>query len=62
MSSKHQLPWHRVVNAQGRIAFQDEDRAAVQRNLLQQEGVVVLHNKVSLETYQYTNHEPYESI
>lgn len=62
MSSTYHLPWHRVVNAQGRIAFQDEEKAAVQRNLLEDEGVLVLHNKVSLETYQYVNHEPYESI
>lgn len=34
------VPWHRVINAQGRISFKgDTDRAIRQRTLLEAEGV-----------------------
>lgn len=36
------LPWHRVINAQGRIAFPSgSDAWQRQKNCLQQEGIVV---------------------
>lgn len=35
---RHRVPWHRVVNAQGRISGDDE-RVARQRALLEREGV-----------------------
>lgn len=36
-----ELPWHRVINAQGRSSLDDlSGAAAVQRALLEQEGVV----------------------
>ncbi|TLS49230.1 DNA methyltransferase [Paenibacillus antri] len=41
MSEKHGLPWHRVVNAQGRIALADDEGRYAQRELLRQEGVDV---------------------
>jgi len=34
------LPWHRVVNAEGRIGLSDEEGRSVQRALLEAEGVV----------------------
>ena len=35
------VPWHRVINAQGRISFKgDTGRAAEQRALLEADGVV----------------------
>lgn len=35
------LPWHRVINAQGRISFKgDTERAQLQRARLEAEGVV----------------------
>lgn len=35
------VPWHRVINAQGRISFKgDTPRAVLQRGLLEAEGVV----------------------
>lgn len=35
------VPWHRVVNAQGRISFKgDTARGVLQRSLLEDEGVV----------------------
>lgn len=35
----HDLPWHRVLNAQGRISFSDPHAVERQRLLLEQEGV-----------------------
>ena len=39
MSGKHNLPWHRVVNAKGEIAIADEESAYSQRAMLKEEGV-----------------------
>lgn len=41
MSSAHNLPWHRVVNAKGEIALGDEEGRYSQMTLLEQEGVAV---------------------
>ena len=41
MSAKHNLPWHRIVNAQGRIMLRDEESRFFQRKSLQEEGVEV---------------------
>lgn len=41
MSAKHNLPWHRIVNAEGRIMLQDEESRFFQRQSLQEEGVEV---------------------
>lgn len=37
-SEKHDLPWHRVVNAQGKISLTGE-AYAIQRALLENEGI-----------------------
>ena len=50
MSEKHDLPWHRVVNAKGEIAVKEPSR---QRDLLEKEGVVVIHDKISMRDYQH---------
>lgn len=42
-----ELPWHRVVNAQGKISLRSvSGRENVQRRLLEQEGVVFKPNGV----------------
>ncbi|WP_409288233.1 MGMT family protein [Peribacillus sp. SCS-37] len=41
MSDKHNLPWHRVINARGMIAIQDRETAILQRELLLSEGIPV---------------------
>ncbi len=48
------LPWHRVVNAQGKISF-PEDSAGFQRqkDLLEKEGVVFLNGRIDLERFGY---------
>jgi methylated-DNA-protein-cysteine methyltransferase-like protein len=38
-SDKHDLPWHRVVNSKGEIAFSDPFARDEQRALLESEGV-----------------------
>lgn len=50
MSQKHQLPWHRVVNAKGEISHTGSE----QRELLEMEDVEFsLHGKINLTHYQY---------
>ena len=41
------LPWHRVINAQGKISFpKDTESYRRQRSLLEAEGVVFLGDRV----------------
>jgi len=48
------LPWHRVINAQGRISFPSDSRNFErQKALLQEEGVVFLDGRVDLERFGY---------
>ncbi|WP_085506603.1 MGMT family protein [Thalassobacillus devorans] len=54
MSQKYKLPWHRVVNAQGKIVISDEAGSEVQRLSLESEDVPVTEaGRVDLERYQY---------
>lgn len=47
-----QLPWHRVINAQGKLSFPvDSEHYALQKNLLEAEGVLFLKGKVNLARY-----------
>ena len=49
---KRALPWHRVVNAQGRISFSaDSVRGQRQRALLEAEGVVLEDGVIDLERF-----------
>lgn len=42
-SAKYELPWHRVVNRQGRISLTSDKGYERQRQLLEGEGVVFDH-------------------
>jgi methylated-DNA-protein-cysteine methyltransferase-like protein len=54
-SGIHQLPWYRVVNAKGEIAFADEESRFMQTLYLSNEGVVVNdQGRIELETYRFT--------
>lgn len=54
MSSKYELPWHRVVNAQGQIMIQDPEARFAQQTFLQKEGVEVSANgKIDLSRFSY---------
>ncbi|OHU85411.1 MULTISPECIES: MGMT family protein [Pseudoalteromonas] len=48
------LPWHRVINSQGKISFPEEsEKHFQQRRLLESEGVFFKNNKVSMKKYQW---------
>ncbi len=54
LSEKLGLPWHRVVNAQGRIALTDDEGRYTQRELLRREDVAVDEDgRLDLEAYRY---------
>jgi methylated-DNA-protein-cysteine methyltransferase-like protein len=49
-----ELPWHRVINAQGKISFpEDSSGWKRQKDKLENEGVVFLNGKVDLERFGY---------
>jgi methylated-DNA-protein-cysteine methyltransferase-like protein len=49
-----ELPWHRVINAQGRISFpKGGEKAQTQQRLLEEEGVVFLSGVVNLKHYAW---------
>jgi methylated-DNA-protein-cysteine methyltransferase-like protein len=48
------LPWHRVINAQGKISFpQDSNGYKRQKQRLQEEGVVFVDGSVDLDRFGY---------
>ena len=50
------LPWHRVINAQGRISFPPGSEAYKrQQSLLESEGIVFMNSKISLRSYAWDN-------
>jgi methylated-DNA-protein-cysteine methyltransferase-like protein len=49
------IPWHRVVNASGRISLPAGSRGQViQRQRLEEEGVVFRGNRLPLADYRWT--------
>lgn len=51
---KMTLPWHRVINSQGKISFPKSSPGwAQQKELLENEGVVFLKGKIDLERFGY---------
>lgn len=55
-SEKYQLPWHRVVNAQGEVAIQNDTLRQLQIHLLALEGIPVSPDgRVDLTTYRYVD-------
>lgn len=54
MSSKYNLPWHRIVNIHGQIAVMDEESRFSQRKLLLDEGVEVDQNdRIDLTRFRF---------
>ncbi len=46
------VPWHRVINAQGRVSLPEADgQASFQRVLLEAEGVLFVKDRVDLERF-----------
>ncbi|MCA0985928.1 MGMT family protein [Guptibacillus algicola] len=55
MSKKHNLPWHRVINAKGEIGLKEEEGVFIQKMALEEEGVAFIkNNKIDLHKYRYT--------
>ena len=49
------LPWHRVINSQGRISFPAGSSGyRQQRTRLEKEGVVFLNGRTNLQRYGYS--------
>lgn len=49
-----QIPWHRILRASGQLAFPaGSEQARLQTGLLQEEGVVVLKNRVRMKDFQW---------
>lgn len=44
------LPWHRVINSQGRISHPNPEK---QRKLLEEEGVFLVNGKINLKYFQW---------
>ncbi|MCD7035433.1 MGMT family protein [Metabacillus sp. GX 13764] len=53
MSKKHDLPWHRLVNAKGEISIKDDEGSFTQKSLLEEEGVAIENSRIRLEVYQH---------
>ncbi|MEZ4322703.1 MAG: methylated-DNA--[protein]-cysteine S-methyltransferase [Myxococcota bacterium] len=48
------VPWHRVINAQGRISHRgDTGRAELQRHLLESEGIAFRGERVDLKRFRW---------
>ena len=48
------LPWHRVINAQGKISFPENSSGwQQQKEKLESEGVVFLNGKIDLDHFGY---------
>ena len=48
------VPWYRVLRSNGQIAFpKGSEHALKQTGFLQEEGVVVLNNRVKLKEFQW---------
>ncbi len=53
-SAKYDLPWHRVINSQGRISMRSGDGFEMQKAMLESEGVQVTNGKVNLNKHQWS--------
>ncbi|WP_415901622.1 MGMT family protein [Neptuniibacter sp. QD29_5] len=48
------LPWHRVINAQGKISFpQDSEAYLRQKERLENEGISLIKGKIRLKDYRW---------
>jgi methylated-DNA-protein-cysteine methyltransferase-like protein len=52
MSSKHNLPWHRVINSKGGISLTGE-AGYMQGERLSNEGILVENKSINLKQFQY---------
>lgn len=50
MGGKHQLPWHRVINAKGEIGLKNDEMYRAQKELLEREGIEFT-DRINLAAY-----------
>jgi len=51
-TKKYNLPWHRVINSQGKIVLKSQDGKDYQKILLEKEGIEFAeNNKIDLKKY-----------
>ncbi|MDN5511941.1 MGMT family protein [Acinetobacter sp.] len=57
LDSEAEIPWHRVINAQGKISLSklNDQGENIQRLELLAEGVMVIGDKINLKQYQWMN-------
>ncbi|MGE4316723.1 MGMT family protein [Acinetobacter sp.] len=57
LDAKAEIPWHRVINSQGKISLSklDDQGENIQRVKLLAEGVMVIGDKINLKQYQWNN-------
>ena len=56
MSRKHDLPWHRVINARGKISLPEPGGYREQKARLELEGIAFGDgDQIDLETYLWVN-------
>lgn len=50
------IPWHRVINSQGKISVMriNEKGENIQQQLLADEGIYLLNNKINLKVFSWT--------
>lgn len=54
LDEDHDVPWHRVVQASGRIAFdKDSPQFRIQRDRLRSESIAVAAGRVDMEKYRW---------
>ena len=58
LPAKSNVPWHRVINAQGRISFPPRSAAyRRQREKIEREGVVFLRGRIDLKRFGWLTRE-----
>lgn len=50
-SKSDDLPWQRVINAQGRSSFPDRNKRMLQQSMLEAEGIIFKNEKVDLDIF-----------
>ena len=57
LEAEADIPWHRVINSQGKISLSklDDQGENIQRVKLLSEGVMVIGDKINLKQYQWNN-------
>jgi methylated-DNA-protein-cysteine methyltransferase related protein len=55
LDANSDIPWHRVINSQGKISLQKANNNGenIQHTKLLEEGVVILNSKINLKMYQW---------